>query len=607
MGGGPMSRERVLLVHDDPRDEPVSSFIVSDAEALRQAYELETMTVQGHWARAAYLGVLLNPRAWGRVRRARCVVCWFGSCAPVVLMARLLGRPVAVICGGADVVHVPEIGYGLDPRGFCRFLLFCLGYHLASRVLLFSRSSMHDFLALPGMEGSRCAVLYLGIDAGRFPLGEDKRPVVLTVGMISHSSLRRKGIDTMVAAARLAPELQFRIGGMVVSGAARDELLGRIPANVAFLGELTPAQLVDELRTAKVYAQLSYHEGFGMALVEAMACGCRPVVTDRGSIPEVAGDQGLVVPVADPAAAAAAFRAAIAEDDAGRPALIRQRVVDLFSASGRDQGIRAEVAGLIAGRRTEQPAGEDHCRVVCRDGVATVPEAFEEQRHRFPYAELLRREPRPADVLEVGCGSGYGAHLLAGAGHRVIAVDPSPEAVGYAASRYPGVDFRTGTGTALPFPDASFDVLASFQVIEHVEQEADFLREARRVLRPGGRLYLTTPNRRLRLRPFQRPWNPYHVREHSARSLRRSVAAVFPAVEIAGIVASDDLMALERRRLQGRLSGWIGFLVAVASASLRARLRLPVSGQRRTTVEGRDFSLSAKVGDCLDLLALARR
>jgi hypothetical protein len=78
-------------------------------------------------------------------------------------------------------------------------------------------------------------------------------------------------------------------------------------------------------------------------------------------------------------------------------------------------------------------------------------------------------------------------------------------------------------------------------------------------------------------------------------------------VEIGGIIASEDLMALERRRLRGRFASWTGFLAAVAAASLRARIGRQGTCSLRITVEERDFSLTSQVGDCLDLIAIACR
>jgi SAM-dependent methyltransferase len=95
----------------------------------------------------------------------------------------------------------------------------------------------------------------------------------------------------------------------------------------------------------------------------------------------------------------------------------------------------------------------------------------------------------------------------------------------------------------LAFRDGSFDVVCSFQVLEHLREPASFLAEAARVLRPAGVLILTTPNR---LTSFSE--NPYHVKEYRAEELRELLLPRFSTVEILGVFGSDRVRGLERSR-----------------------------------------------------------
>mgnify|MGYP003383426596 CR=1 FL=1 len=160
-------------------------------------------------------------------------------------------------------------------------------------------------------------------------------------------------------------------------------------------------------------------------------------------------------------------------------------------------------------------------------------------------------------VLDFGCGSGYGAASLADVAESVIAVDVSAEAVAFAADRYeaPNLSFRKIEGAGpLPFEDDQFDVVLSFQVIEHVDDEAAYLREARRVLKPGGVMIIVTPNRAVRLLPFQKPWNRWHVREYSMDSLTRVAAPWLEVREAHYMGAEDKLASVEIKRY--RLAKW---------------------------------------------------
>lgn len=81
---------------------------------------------------------------------------------------------------------------------------------------------------------------------------------------------------------------------------------------------------------------------------------------------------------------------------------------------------------------------------------------------------------------------------------------------------------------ALPFPDGDFDVVISFQVREYVEDVGSYLKEIRRVQKPGGRLLLTTPNSSLRLLPGQKSWDRFHVREYIYRAIKNTLQKGVP-------------------------------------------------------------------------------
>ncbi|HEY4529478.1 MAG TPA: methyltransferase domain-containing protein [Luteimonas sp.] len=148
----------------------------------------------------------------------------------------------------------------------------------------------------------------------------------------------------------------------------------------------------------------------------------------------------------------------------------------------------------------------------------------------YAFAEPLCAGKR---VLDLGCGSGYGTHRIAGHAAEVHGVDVAADAVAFADARYrkSNLHFRqVAAGARLPFEDGSFDVVLSFQVIEHVEDPAGYLGEAHRVLAPGGSLVLITPDRRNRLLPMQRPWNRWHLHEYSLEELAGFAARQFRVV-----------------------------------------------------------------------------
>lgn len=131
-------------------------------------------------------------------------------------------------------------------------------------------------------------------------------------------------------------------------------------------------------------------------------------------------------------------------------------------------------------------------------GERTIPDLDIEnywfRRHQVVYQRLAPR-CTARDVLEAGCGEGYGADLIACVARQVIAVDYDETAVAHVRSRYPRVEVMQANLAELPLPDASVDVVVNFQVIEHLWDQARFVRECARVLRGSGLLMVSTPNR----------------------------------------------------------------------------------------------------------------
>jgi O-antigen biosynthesis protein len=150
-----------------------------------------------------------------------------------------------------------------------------------------------------------------------------------------------------------------------------------------------------------------------------------------------------------------------------------------------------------------------------------------EHRGRYLWAASLAAD---LDVIDAGCGTGYGSEILAEAGaRRVVGVDISQEAIDYAssASSHARTEFSLGSLHALPFDDASFDLAVCFEVIEHVEDQPLAIRELRRVLRPGGVLAISSPNR-----DVYPPGNPHHVHEYVPQELEQALREDFANVRL---------------------------------------------------------------------------
>lgn len=235
-------------------------------------------------------------------------------------------------------------------------------------------------------------------------------------------------------------------------------------------------------------------------------------------------------------------------------------------------------------------------------GERTVPGIAEEnywfRRHEAAYLHLIGH-CADAVVLEAGCGEGYGAQLIRTVARRVVALDYDELTSQHVARAYPQLDVLRGNLATLPLRDGSVDVVANLQVIEHLWDQEGFLAECHRVLRPGGTLIVTTPNR-LTFSPGQdTPLNPFHTRELAPSELDEMLREAGFRV--------DELTGLRHgRRLDTLLNGQIidaQVEVALSGAPWPAELKEAVES---VTVE--DFDITPEDMDTsLDLVAVAVR
>jgi SAM-dependent methyltransferase len=154
-------------------------------------------------------------------------------------------------------------------------------------------------------------------------------------------------------------------------------------------------------------------------------------------------------------------------------------------------------------------------------------EIWLEHWHRYHFAASLARDRR---VLDVASGEGYGSALLALTAREVVGVDAAADAVVHAKSEYkdrPNLRFVTADCAHLPFPDAAFDLVVSFETIEHITAQREFLAEVRRVLAPSGLLLLSSPNK-AEYTDRRGYANPFHVAELYRDELRALIDAFFP-------------------------------------------------------------------------------
>lgn len=160
-------------------------------------------------------------------------------------------------------------------------------------------------------------------------------------------------------------------------------------------------------------------------------------------------------------------------------------------------------------------------------------EIWYEHWHRYAFALKLVEGKR---VLDAACGEGYGSNLLASAASSVCGVDISEQAIEHARTRYGGsenVEFRVGDAAALDFPDNHFDVVVSFETLEHLAAQEALVAGFARVLGDHGILLISSPDKRTYsdLAGFR---NEFHVRELYREELLELLRPHFRSVQLFG-------------------------------------------------------------------------
>jgi 2-polyprenyl-3-methyl-5-hydroxy-6-metoxy-1,4-benzoquinol methylase len=139
------------------------------------------------------------------------------------------------------------------------------------------------------------------------------------------------------------------------------------------------------------------------------------------------------------------------------------------------------------------------------------------------FLEMVSLGPVPLRILEIGCGKGAILSHLHAAGHQCHGIDIDRDAVSECRAAHPQLSVEVGSGDAIPFAPASFDVVLSFDVLEHIRDSDRHVAEVKRVLTPGGRYLLQTPNKWTNI--------PFEILRHVKKMHLGPIAAYRSATE----------------------------------------------------------------------------
>jgi hypothetical protein len=270
--------------------EPPSGFMAVDRRCLEASARVEHLVYPGSITPKLVL------ESFVAATRNDVVYAFFASEHALVpaLVFKALGRRFLLVPAGYDYANVPEHEYGLAARG--RGWLPRLLGRLCDAALPISRQTLWEFLELVPSAAPRTRLGYLAVDPTEWqdPVVERQPDLVVTLGYIDDEAWSRKGIDRFVAAATQDPARRYVLAGRITPEV--DARIDRLaPPNLERPGRLDHEELRTLFWQATAYAQLSWHETFGVAMAEAMLCGCVPVMRSSMALHEVAGPWAVTV------------------------------------------------------------------------------------------------------------------------------------------------------------------------------------------------------------------------------------------------------------------------------------------------------------------------
>lgn len=339
-----------------------SSFINSDIEFLSKKYIVKTQDLD--WKNPVKLPINFALQKLFLVQNifsAKAILISFAgyfSFLPV-LFGRIFGKKVFIILNGTECISFPSYNYGSLRKKVLRFFVK-KSQQYATKLLPVDASLIQQqhtfdeqvqqkkqgFLSFFSKMKTPVVVIPNGFDADFWKVERTEvqpNSVITVASIASENMLRFKGIDLLISLSEKHPEIQFTIVGF------SEEMISKtvVPKNVTIHGFVSLEKLKNLYAKHQFYFQLSVNEGFGCALAEAMLCGCIPVVSNSGALPNVVGKNGCILNKRSVKELENVFLkvASLSEDEKKEASEnARNQIKDNFSISNREQLLLQELA-----------------------------------------------------------------------------------------------------------------------------------------------------------------------------------------------------------------------------------------------------------------------
>ncbi len=280
-----------------------STFVKNDFDILSKHHKLIPIDSNiGGGFRGALNLIQCSIKSVFALLHSDMVYVWFADYTSLVpiLFAKLIGKKSVVVAGGFDVGYLPELNYGAKAR---RIRWFCVKntFRFAKKILPVSNYAMKSLFELTAVPANKVDMVYNCIKSENYKVDlseENNREYFITVSQAEDLlEFVRKGSDKFIETAKKNSEYQFVLAGLRGRALAKAEELGKNLKNLQIIPG--PLSLYDDIiplyNKSYAYFQLSIEETFGLAVVEAMKCGCVPIVAPNAALPEVAGKYAKIV------------------------------------------------------------------------------------------------------------------------------------------------------------------------------------------------------------------------------------------------------------------------------------------------------------------------
>lgn len=336
-------KARILFVFSH-----LSTFVHKDLEILERHFDIKRMKVETFLIPRKRRDLLVFLGLFKEVLWADVVFCWFANINAFfsVLFSIFLRKKSLVVVGGYDAAYLPEIDYGLFVNRWTRMETKFVYKHV-NKILVVDVALKKDVLRNTSLSiGNKIEVIPTGYDPDKWELGSrDRENLVITVGAVERSNLKRKGFETFVKVAKYLPDVRFVLIGKHLDDSVH-YLKSISSPNVDFPGFVSDSELLSFYQRARVYCQLSRYEGLPNSLCEAMMCGCVPVGTKYSGIPTAIGDVGFYVPYGNVEATVEGVKKALSSNERRREAA-RERIKKLFPLQKREKQLVRHIRKVL--------------------------------------------------------------------------------------------------------------------------------------------------------------------------------------------------------------------------------------------------------------------